>query len=142
MKRVVMCVVGIGVLASVGLLTVEQGFAVGNDGSPKCNVATLKGRYLFAAKGMVSPDQTEPICGQRRRNSCFQRRRHRLRFGDTHAQRYRPAGAYPQQLDLYAELGLYGNLRRTGTPLTFAIFVSPNGDEITTINTNPGASSS
>ena len=35
-----------------------------------------------------------------------------------------------------------GTYAVTGTPLTFAVFVSPNGDEITTINTNAGASSS
>ena len=40
---------------SVGLLTVQQGFAVENDGSPKCSVATLKGRYLFAAQGLPLP---------------------------------------------------------------------------------------
>ena len=35
-----------------------------------------------------------------------------------------------------------GTYAVTGTPLTFAVFVSPNGDEITTINTDAGSSSS
>jgi hypothetical protein len=47
MKRVGLWAIGIGVLASVGLLTVAQGFADGNDGATKCTVKTLKGRYLF-----------------------------------------------------------------------------------------------
>src|SRR5437016_5170550 len=47
MKQVRLWAVGIGVLMSVGLLTVEQGFAAENDGAPKCTLATLKGRYLF-----------------------------------------------------------------------------------------------
>src|SRR3984893_1712521 len=53
MKRVGLWAVGMGVLVSVGLLTVEQGFA--DDGAPKCTLATLKGRYLFAASGVGFP---------------------------------------------------------------------------------------
>jgi hypothetical protein len=46
MKRVGLWAIGIGVLASVGLLTVAPGFA-DNDGLTKCSLKTLKGRYLF-----------------------------------------------------------------------------------------------
>src|ERR1700724_3489350 len=54
MKRVGLWAVGIGVLASVGLLTVTQGYAGDNDGATKCTVKTLKGRYLFRQKTRVS----------------------------------------------------------------------------------------
>jgi hypothetical protein len=47
MKRVGLWAVGIGVLASVGPLTVAQGFAGENDGAPKCTLATLKGRHAL-----------------------------------------------------------------------------------------------
>jgi hypothetical protein len=47
--------VGIGVLVSVELLTVAQGYAGDNDGAPKCTLATLKGRYLFASPTTLFP---------------------------------------------------------------------------------------
>src|SRR5438874_13324630 len=43
MKRVIICVVGIGALASLGMLTEKKGFD-----AERCKSATLKGRYLFA----------------------------------------------------------------------------------------------
>jgi hypothetical protein len=55
MKRVGLWAVGIGVLASVGLLTVAQGFADENDRATRCTLATLKGRYLFAGTGTLFP---------------------------------------------------------------------------------------
>ena len=55
MKRVGLWAVGIGVIASVGLLTIAHGFANGNDGATKCTLATLKGRYLFAAPAILFP---------------------------------------------------------------------------------------
>jgi hypothetical protein len=55
MKRVGLCAVGIGVLVSVGLLSVAQGYAGDNDGATKCTVKTLKGRYLFAAPATLFP---------------------------------------------------------------------------------------
>jgi hypothetical protein len=55
MKRVGLWAVGIGVVASVGLFTVAPAFAGGNDGAPKCTLATLKGRYLFAAPATLFP---------------------------------------------------------------------------------------
>jgi hypothetical protein len=62
MKRVGLWAVGICVLVSVGLLTVAQGYAGeaqgyagDNDGAPKCTLATLKGRYLFATSGVGFP---------------------------------------------------------------------------------------
>ena len=55
MKSVGLWAAGIGALASVGLLTVEQGFADENDRATKCTPATLKGRYLFAGSGTLFP---------------------------------------------------------------------------------------
>src|SRR3954468_112418 len=54
MKRRWLWVLGAGVLATVGVVTAERGFAIENDG-PKCTPATLKGRYLFASTGTLFP---------------------------------------------------------------------------------------
>jgi hypothetical protein len=55
MKRIGLWAVGIGVLASVGLLTVAQGFADEREHATTCSLATLKGRYLFAASWTQFP---------------------------------------------------------------------------------------
>jgi hypothetical protein len=51
--------VSIGVLVSVGLLAVEHGYADENDRTTKCTRATLKGRYLFAGTGTRLPPAVE-----------------------------------------------------------------------------------
>jgi hypothetical protein len=53
MKRVSILVIGIGVVVTLGLLTVEGGSARGEKAT--CNLATLKGRYLFATYGTLLP---------------------------------------------------------------------------------------
>ena len=47
MKRIGLWAAGIGVLISVGLLTVEQGYAEDKEHAKKCTLATLDGRYLL-----------------------------------------------------------------------------------------------
>jgi hypothetical protein len=53
MTRVGRWVIGTGVLLSVGLLSVGQGYA--DDDANGCTLATLKGQYLFAGSGMLFP---------------------------------------------------------------------------------------
>ena len=67
MKRVGVWAVGIGLVVAMGLLTIGQGYAKDKD-PPKgtCSLATLKGRYLFAASGTILPPAfgvTEPTPG-------------------------------------------------------------------------------
>jgi hypothetical protein len=50
-----MWVIGIGVLAGIGLSIVEQAYAGENDQGAKCTLETLKGQYLGAANGMLIP---------------------------------------------------------------------------------------
>ncbi|HEX9869179.1 MAG TPA: hypothetical protein VGC99_11390 [Candidatus Tectomicrobia bacterium] len=45
MQRVGLWALGIGLVVTVGLLTVEQGYT--EDDTPTCTLKTLKGRYLF-----------------------------------------------------------------------------------------------
>jgi hypothetical protein len=54
-KRIGLRAAGIGVLISVGLLTVEQGYTEEKEHATKCTLATLQGRYLFALTGTLFP---------------------------------------------------------------------------------------
>jgi hypothetical protein len=48
-------VISIGVIAGLGLSTVEQAYAGENDQAAKCTLETLKGQYLGATNGMLIP---------------------------------------------------------------------------------------
>ena len=145
MKRKALWIVSIGVLGSVALLTAGQGFSKDNDGAPKCSVATLKGRYLFGGSGTLFPPA----------------------FGVTEVSVSNAAGFHifdgnggghdfvtltingvvvpvPSPNDLTYTLGAdctgtYTVHNPPGAPPgpSFDIFVSPNGDEMTAINTGP-----
>jgi hypothetical protein len=56
-KRFGLWVAGIGVLVSIGLLTVEQGYTEEKQRATKCTLATLTGRYLFALTGTLFPQR-------------------------------------------------------------------------------------
>ena len=73
MKRVGLWAVGIGVLASVGLLTVTQGYAGDNDGATKCTLATLKAISVRRNRNAVPPSVwgNRGVGRQRRRISYF-----------------------------------------------------------------------
>ena len=45
----------IGIYITVGLITVEPGYAEEKENEPTCTLKTLKGRYLFADKGTILP---------------------------------------------------------------------------------------
>ena len=52
MKRVgLWAAIGIGIFITVGLLTVEPGYAEKKEHEPTCTLETLQGRYLFATTG-------------------------------------------------------------------------------------------
>ena len=55
MKRVSLWMIGIGLVITVGLLTVESGEAENRDDTPACTLATLKGRYLFGGIATLLP---------------------------------------------------------------------------------------
>ena len=67
MKRVgLWAAMGIGIFITVGLLTVEPGYAGEKKHAPMCTLETLKGRYLFAQQAMLLPPAfgiTEPTPG-------------------------------------------------------------------------------
>ena len=58
--------IGIGIFITVGLITMEPGYAEEKEDEPTCTLKTLKGRYLFAASGTLLPPAfgvTEPTPG-------------------------------------------------------------------------------
>jgi len=63
MKRVGLWMIGIGIFITVGLLTVELGYAEEKEHATTCTLATLKGTYLFAATGynITTSGDVEPI---------------------------------------------------------------------------------
>jgi hypothetical protein len=66
MKRVgLWAAIGIGIF-TVGLITMEPGYAEEKEDELPCTLKTLKGRYLFAASGTLLPPAfgvTEPTPG-------------------------------------------------------------------------------
>ena len=63
MQRVGLWALGLGLVITVGLLTVKHGYAEEKENAPPCTLKTLKGRYLFAMSGPLLPPAfgiTEP----------------------------------------------------------------------------------
>ena len=149
MRRIGLWALGIGVLASVGPAAIERGYAGDNDGATKCTVKTLKGRYLFAASGTLFP----PAFGVKE-VSVGNAAGFHIFDGNGKGQDYVTftLNGVDQHVPSPNQLTYTLNSDCTGTytvlPLglglpKFAIFVSPNGDEMTSINIEPeGAASS
>ena len=55
MKRVSLWMIGIGLVITAGLITVEPGYAEEKDDGPTCTLKTLKGRYLFGYMTTLLP---------------------------------------------------------------------------------------
>jgi hypothetical protein len=148
MKRLGLCAIGVAVLVSVGLLTVLQGFAAEKDGSPKCTLATLKGRYLFSAPAVVFPPVfgvTETSVGNAAGIHVFDGRGGGNDYVTLTLNGVVVPVPSPNELSYTLNpdcTGTYAVLPQPGPGPTFDIFVSPDGDEMTAINTNAGVASS
>jgi hypothetical protein len=143
MKRVGLWAVGIGVLVSVGLLSVVQGHADDNDGATKCSLKTLKGRYLFATTGTALP----PAFGLQEGDppSLISVAGYQIFDGMGKGQDFVTVLFNGIKLDLPVPIPTTYTLNSdcTGTYTeggadTFDIFVSPNGDELASIATGQG----
>jgi hypothetical protein len=128
----------------VGLLTVEQGFA--NDGAPRCTLATLKGRYLFGGgTATLFPPAfglTEQAIGSAAGFHIFNGNgtgHDYVTFTLNGIDQHVPS---PNELTYTLKGDCTGTYAVVGGGPTFDIFVSPNGDEMTSINTDPGSASS
>ena len=139
MKRVGLWGLGIGVLVSVGPLTVERGYADENDGAKKCSVATLEGRYLFALTGTLFP----PAAPQ---ESAEARAGYRIFHGDgtgTFIATTNVNGVITFA-DLQGDLSYTVNADCTGILKVLAVgatqelFIAPDGEDMTVITTDKG----
>jgi hypothetical protein len=141
MKRIGLWAVGVGVLISLGLLAVEQGYADENNRATKCTVATLKGRYLFALTGTLFP----PAAGVTE-ESLEARAGSRIFFGDgtgTTIATTSVNGVVTAK-DTHSDLSYTVNADCTGTLTVLSvganaeIFIAPDGDDMTVIATDNG----
>jgi len=143
-QRVALWAAGLGVLATAGLVSVEQAFA--GDGAPKCSVATLKGRYLFGGgTATLFPPAfglTEQAIGSAAGFHIFNGNgtgHDYVTFTLNGIDQHVPS---PNDLTYTLKGDCTGTYAVVGGGPTFDIFVSPNGDEMTSINTNEGAAGS
>ena len=143
MKRIGLWAVGVGVLISLGLLAVEQGYADENNRATKCTVATLKGRYLFALTGTLFPPAPDVTAV-----SADARAGYRILHGDgtgTFIATNNVNGKITAK-DGHGDLSYTVNADCTGTlqilpagaTANQEIFIAPNGDGMTAIATGPG----
>jgi hypothetical protein len=140
MERVGVRAISLGLLLAVGSLTIERAYAGENDHAIKCNRATLKGRYLFAGAGTAFP----PAFGVKEVSVSNAAGFH-ISNGDGTGQDYvtftingndqHVPSPNPLTYTLNSDCtGTYTVL--TGGP-SFDIFVSPDGDEMTSIAIEP-----
>ena len=137
MKRVRLWALGIGVFLSVGPLTVERGYADERERATTCTLATLTGRYLFAARWVDFVNQPTLLA----------RVGYRTFNGDgtgTIIATTSDNGVVTTP-DAQADLSYTVNADCTGTYTvlvpgapTAEIFVAPNGEEFVAIETSNG----
>ena len=137
MARIGQWATGIGVLISIGLFTVEQGYAEEKEHATTCSLSTVKGRYLFATSGMIFP----PVVAQ---PVVFARAGYRIFNGDgtgTFIATSSENGVVVVA-DVQGDLSYTVNNNCTGnftllsdTTATTEIFIAPNGKEIVAIET-------
>jgi hypothetical protein len=140
MKRIGLWATGIGVFLSVGLLTVEQGYTEEKEHATTCTLATLKGRYLFAASWTSFP----PVVKQ---PTLEARAGYRIFNGDGTGT-FIGASSVNGVLTMpavHVDLSYTVNADCTGTytvlnPMapTVEIFVAPNGEEFVAIEASNG----
>jgi hypothetical protein len=132
----------VGIFISVGMITVQQGYAADNGNAPICTLKTLKGRYLFAHSGTIVPPAfgvTAPTPGADAGFHIFN--------GDgtgTDIVTFRINGvtvlenqAVPISYTVNADCtGRYTALIPGGP--SFNLFIAPDGESIATIARDPG----
>jgi hypothetical protein len=141
MRRIGLWALGIGVLVSVGPLAVERGYAGDNDGTTKCSNATLKGRYLFAGSATLFPpafEITEKSEGAAAGYHIFDGKGGGHDYVTFVINGIDQKVLSPNDLEYDLKSDCTGTYRVLVPPgmhgPEFAIFVSPNGDEMTAIN--------
>jgi hypothetical protein len=140
-KRMGLLAMGVGVLISVGLLTVKKGNTEEKEHATKCTLASLKGRYLFALTGTLFPP-VEP------QESAVARAGYRIFNGDgtgTFIATNNVNGVITAA-DGHGDLSYTVNADCTGTldvlpagpTANQELFIAPDGDGMTAIATGAG----
>jgi hypothetical protein len=145
MKRVgLWAAMGIGLFLTVGLLTVESGYAEEKEHEPMCSLKTLKGRYLFSQPGMALPpffpEITEPtpinaagfliFNGDGTGQSIVTVRV----GGETILENAHIPFSYTVNADC---TGSYTTQVPQGPSPSFGLFIAPDGESIAVITTGP-----
>jgi hypothetical protein len=139
MTRVGLWATGIGLVICVGIGAARLGYADENEHATTCTLATLEGRYLFAASGTTFP----PVVKQ---PTLFARAGYRIFNGDgtgTIVATFSDNGVITIP-DLHADFSYTVNKDCTGTYTVLTsgakaeIFVAPNGEEFVFIETDNG----
>lgn len=142
MKRVSLWMTAIGLFTTVGLITVQEGYAEEKDRAPRCTLATLKGRYLFAYSGTILPPAfgvTEPTPGAAAGFHIFNgdgtgTNIVTVRVGTEIVQKN---AVVPISYTVNADCTGSSTVLIPGGGPSFDLFIAPNGKEIATISTAP-----
>jgi len=143
MQRVGVWALGLGLVITVGLITMKQGYTEEKDQTPTCTLKTLKGRYLFALNGTLLPPAfgvTEPTLSAAAGFHIFN--------GDgtgTDIVTFRLGGAtvfsnssIPISCTVNADCtGSYTVASGPPTFPSFGLFIAPDGESIAVITTDP-----
>ena len=143
-KRIGLWATGAGVLISLGLLTVESGYADEKEHATTCSLATVKGRYLWATSGTIFPPAvTQPMV--------FARAGYRIYNGDgtgtviatTTENGVVTAADNLSDLTYTVNADCTGTFKNLGIPIpgpTGEMFIAPSGEEIVVIETGQAQS--
>jgi hypothetical protein len=147
MRRIGLWALGIGVLVSIGPLAAERGYAADNDG--KCTKATLKGRYLFGGIATLLP----PAFGMTEGQSLLAVSGYHIFNGDgtgidivtatlNGVSFENNAGHHPDRSEYDITYTVNPDCSGTYTipavGVSFGLFISPDGEELIVIGTDPG----
>ena len=140
MKHASVWAMAIGLVVTVGLLAVEQGYAKEEDGGPICTLKTLKGRYLFGSIATLLP----PAAPQQSLLAVAGYHIFNRDGTGTDIVTATINGAIVEENDAFP-IKYTVNEDCTGTytvpseGLSFGIFIAPNGEQLMVIGTNPSS---
>ena len=142
MKRLgLWAVIGIGLFLTVGLLTVESGYAEEKEHEPTCTLKTLKGRYLFATSGTILPPAfgvTEPTPGASAGFNIFNGDGTGTAIVTVRVNGQIVLDNIVTSTSYTVEEDCTGTVTVAPPGPTFNIYIAPNGKAMATIATDPG----
>ena len=138
--------IGIGLLITVGLITVEQGYAEETAPEPTCTLETLTGRYLFGGIATLLPPAVQE-------QSLLSVAGYHIFNGDgtgidvvtgsiNGVSNENNAGENPDRSEYDITYTVNPDCSGTYTVpaagASFGMYIAPNGEELMVIGTNPG----